>query len=337
MLFNSYYDAVGPQFPRPQRGLLTRPSLSDIRQYRSAVDAAMSAAFARDYFLSDQIADLIELGLHHEQQHQELLLMDIKHIFATNPLKPVYQAAPVRESKPVPPLGWWEFPAGVYEIGHSGGGFAFDNEGPRHPVYLQPFRLANRLITNGEYLMFMEAGGYARPEFWLAQGWGQQRRTAPFYWEQVDGVWQEMTLAGLRPVAWDEPVAHLSLFEADAYAHWAGKRLPTEAEWEIAAQTHGEAGNFLESGLLHPQPGTGQLLGDLWEWTQSAYSPFPGFRTAAGAIGEYNGKFMCNQFVLRGGCCITSRDHLRLTYRNFFPPEAQWPFTGLRLAEDLPR
>lgn len=346
-LFNSYYETVGQFWPRPQRGLLSRPTVAEIYEYRRHVDAAMERLVeqlnAKDW---SALAPLIELGLHHEQQHQELLLTDLKHIFATNPLRPAYQEidpAEFQEAGSVGGLEWQEFEGGLHPIGHEGQGFAYDNEGPRHPVYLRRFRLALRLITNGEYLAFMAAGGYQEPRYWLSDGWGavrQQGWQAPLYWEQREDSWWHMTLNGMRPVQEDAPVCHLSYFEADAFACWAGYRLPTEAEWEVAAQRLPCEGNFLDSGILHPLPASSakqslvQMFGDVWEWTKSPYTPYPGYRPPAGAVGEYNGKFMCNQMVLRGGSCISSRDHLRASYRNFFPPDARWQCTGLRLADD---
>lgn len=346
-LFNSYYETVGQFWPRPQRGLLSRPTVAEIYEYRRYVDTAMERLAeqldAKDW---SALAPLIELGLHHEQQHQELLLADLKHIFATNPLRPAYQEidpAEFQEAGSMGGLEWQELEGGLRPIGHEGQGFAYDNEGPRHPVYLRRFRLALRLITNGEYLAFMAAGGYQEPRYWLSDGWGavrQQGWRAPLYWEQREDSWWHMTLNGMRPVQENAPVCHLSYFEADAFARWAGYRLPTEAEWEVAAQRLPCEGNFLDSGTLHPLPASParqplvQMFGDVWEWTKSPYTPYPGYRPPAGAVGEYNGKFMCNQMVLRGGSCISSRDHLRASYRNFFPPDARWQCTGLRLADD---
>jgi ergothioneine biosynthesis protein EgtB len=291
---------------------------------------------------------VVELGLHHEQQHQELMVTDIKHVFSCNPLWPAYGERRPEPSSAAPPRQWVGFDEGVYEIGHAGNGFAFDNEGPRHRVFAEAFALANRLVTNGEFLEFLEDGGYRRPELWLSLGWQtaqSQNWQAPLYWVRgEDGPWREFTLAGLRDLNPAAPVCHVSYFEADAFARWRGARLPTEAEWEIAAQStlaEGEAipGNFVESGRLHPVPAgndphprLSQMFGDVWEWTASSYSPYPGYQPAAGALGEYNGKFMCNQYVLRGGSCVSPQSHLRATYRNFFPPDARWQFSGVRVA-----
>jgi ergothioneine biosynthesis protein EgtB len=341
-LFNSYYNAVGPRHPRPRRGLLTRPGLEEVYAYRAAVDAAVgryldSAGDAPP----GSIAAVIELGLNHEQQHQELILTDVKHAMAQNPLRPAYRAgaAPAPDGAAAP-MPWRPFPGGLHRVGHDGPGFCFDNEIPRHRVYLEDFELAARPVTNGEFLAFLADGGYSRPELWLSDGWNcaqAQGWEAPLYWEPLDGGWWTMTLGGFRPVAPSEPVCHVSYYEADAYARWAGARLPGEAEWETAVQGQELRGHFLESGQLHPRPaedgiGLAQCFGDVWEWTRSPYTPYPGMQPAAGALGEYNAKFMCNQLVLRGGSCATPGSHIRPTYRNFFPPEARWQFSGIRLA-----
>jgi ergothioneine biosynthesis protein EgtB len=336
-LFNSYYQQAGERHCRDQRGYISRPTVAEVMAYRRHVDAAMARLLEAD--VGDALASLVTLGLHHEQQHQELLVTDIKHVFGVNPLRPVYRSAEAARGVERP-LGWVAFGGGVHEIGHEGGGFAYDNEEPRHRQYLEPFEVADRLVTCGEYLRFMEDGGYRRPELWLSMGWAtaQERGwTEPFYLERRDGAWMVFTLNGMREVDPAEPVCHLSYFEADAFARWAGARLPTEAEWEVAAQGAPMEGPFAEDGRFHPLPaphgpGLRQMYGDVWQWTASPYTPYPGFRTAPGAVGEYNGKFMCNQYVLRGGSCATSRTHIRPTYRNFFPPDATWQFTGLRLA-----
>jgi ergothioneine biosynthesis protein EgtB len=346
-LFNSYYEAVGARHPRLERGLLSRPGVRDIMAYREHVDEAMARLIEIiDQDRSGPSRSLLLLGLHHEQQHQELLLMDIKHVFSVNPLLPAYRPAVPSERRPAPALRWIGFEGGLVEIGHSGEtpncGFAFDNEGPRHRVWLEPFRLASRLVTCGEYLDFMEAGGYRRPEFWLSDGWALARAQnwqAPLYWSGDETGWSVFTLSGLRRLDPAEPVSHVSFYEADALARWSGKRLPTEAEWEIAAAGMKPHGNFADRGLFHPvsaEEGGGlqQIFGDLWEWTGSPYIPYPRYRPAEGAVGEYNGKFMCNQMVLRGGCAVTPPGHIRGTYRNFFPPSARWVFSGIRLAED---
>jgi ergothioneine biosynthesis protein EgtB len=338
-LFNSYYEALGARHPRPDRGLLTRPSLDDIRRYRQHVDAAVDAVLARGP--DEAVLRLIELGCHHEQQHQELILTDIKHVLGLNPLAPAY-AAHVSRGAPAAETGWISVPGGVEEIGHRGGGFCFDNEQPRHKVWIDDFRLATRLVTNGEWLAFMSDGGYTEPALWLSDGWQtaqSERWDAPLYWRRTENGWTEYTLAGLRPVDPAAPVVHVSHYEADAFAHWAGKRLPTEAEWEVAATGTAPDGTFLDDRVFHPQPapdaaGLAQMFGDVWEWTQSPYTPYPGFRTADGALGEYNGKFMSNQMVLRGGSCATPRSHIRAEYRNFFPSSARWQFSGVRLADD---
>jgi ergothioneine biosynthesis protein EgtB len=349
-LFNSYYEAAGPRHPRAERGLLSRPSVDVIAAYRDHVGAVMGR-FVEG--ASEQAwreaAPLLELGVHHEQQHQELILMDIKHVFSVNPLAPAFQAPRLQVRGVAPPFDWLEFAGGLVEIGHSGSAFAFDNETPRHKVWLEPFRLASRPVSCGEYLGFIEAGGYQRPEFWLSDGWAtvrQQGWQAPLYWGCEDGEWSVFTLFGRCRLNPHEPVCHVSFYEADAFSKWAGKRLPTEAEWEVAAAGLPTKGNFADSRHFHPVPdsaaqSTGeepilrQMFGDVWEWTASPYVPYPRFRAAAGAVGEYNGKFMCSQMVLRGGAAVTPAGHIRATYRNFFPPSARWVFAGLRLAEDL--
>lgn len=346
-LFNSYYNAVGVRHCRPKRGQLGRPTVAEIYSYRQHVDQQMQELLEGKHrrHLPVAMVPVIELGLHHEQQHQELVVTDVKHVFASNPLFPVFRERKPLVSRRASLLRWVGFPEGVYRIGHEGKGFAFDNESPRHCEFARSFQLASRLVTNGEYKAFMADGGYSRPEFWLSDGWNTIKSEdwiAPLYWDERDGQWMLMTLSGLREVADDEPVCHVSYFEADAYARWAGFRLPTELEWEIAASSQPIAGNFVEEGHYHPVP-TGnageadpleQLYGDVWEWTRSSYSPYPGYYPAEGALGEYNGKFMCNQYVLRGGSCATSRSHIRPTYRNFFPPDARWQFMGVRLARE---
>lgn len=342
-LFNSYYDTIGARQPRPKRGLITRPSLEVIYDYRTHVDAAVERLLCDAP--SPDLAELIELGCHHEQQHQELLLTDILHLFAQNPLLPAYKdPGPIAvDPNADQTLGYKSVQGGVVEIGHNGEGFAFDCEGPRHSVFLEPFRLADRLISNQEWIEFIRDGGYDNPLLWLSEGWARARSenwTMPLYWDKRDDEYWAMTLRGAQPIDPAAPVCHVSYFEADAFATWARRRLPTEAEWEHAAGDVSQTGNFLESGRLRPKPAvkaTGevrQMFGDVWEWTRSAFSPYPRFRAAEGAIGEYNGKFMCGQFVLRGGSCVTAADHVRPTYRNFFPPDARWQFSGLRLAED---
>jgi ergothioneine biosynthesis protein EgtB len=346
-LFNSYYNAVGEKHCRAKRGLISRPTVEETYQYRAYVDQHMLELLAQaDEPQLAKLAPIVIIGLHHEQQHQELMLTDIKHVLSCNPLLPVYQERPQISRASVPPLEWVSYPEGVYWIGHEGDGFAYDNEGPRHRQFVQPFRLASRLVTNGEYLKFMEDGGYRRPELWLSAGWNTVQESgwdAPFYWEQRDGRWYVMTLSGMREVDEAEPVCHVSYYEADAFARWADARLPTEAEWEVAAADVSINGNFAESGQYHPVPlnnstadgKLSQMFGDVWEWTQSPYTAYPGYKPAPGALGEYNGKFMCNQFVLRGGSCATSSSHIRRTYRNFFQPEARWQFMGIRLAKDV--
>jgi len=341
-LFNSYYESAGMPFPRAQRGLLARPTVEEVYRYRAHVDRGIETLLVRPAAgqRAAHVAARLTLGLQHEQQHQELLLTDIKHNFAINPLRPVYRRAPSPAGS-APKLVWRTCPGGLAAIGHAGEDFAFDNETPRHRVHLEPYALASRLVTNGEYLAFMEDGGYERAELWLADGWRtvkEQEWRAPLYWVRDEG-WLQMTLSGPRPVGPDEPVCHVSYYEAEAYARWAGARLPTEAEWESAADGEAVAGNLLETGALQPRPasdgpGLRQVYGDVWEWTASPYAPYPGYRPLPGALGEYNGKFMCNQYVLRGGSCATPANHLRATYRNFFPPAARWQFSGIRLARD---
>ena len=361
-LFNSYYNAAGDMHRRDLRGLISRPTVAETYRFRESIDECVVKLLEEaDDALLAEIEPVLTLGLHHEQQHQELLVADIKHVFSQNPLYPVFAAvagiddpgrardgkAQKRPGSTIPattPQHFVEFDEQIVSIGHDGHGFFYDNEGPRHRALVPAFSLSNRQITNGEYLAFMEAGGYTRPEFWLSLGWttvNEQRWQAPLYWVQRDGAWWNFTLSGFRPVNEAEPVTHISYFEADAYANWDGARLPTEFEWERAAADVPIDGNFVDTERFHPAPaGSGadslqQMFGDVWEWTRSAYLPYPGYRAVPGALGEYNGKFMCNQMVLRGGSCATSRDHIRPTYRNFFQPEKRWQFTGIRLARDL--
>ncbi len=347
-LFNSYYNSLGAQYSRPDRGLITRPTVSDVRRYRRYVDVHVDRLLetAAEEKLA-AVGPLVEVGLHHEQQHQELMLTDLKHLLAQNPLSPVYRARHEADAPAPPQVRWHAFEGGLRRIGHGGESFAFDNEGPRHRVFLEPFELASRLVTCGEMLDFLADGGYRRPELWLSDGWAtvqEEGWTAPLYWREQDGGWKTFTLAELRRVDPAEPACHLSYYEADAYARWADARLPAEAEWETAAcaaaEDEGIRGNFADDGRFHPAPragpgdGLAQLFGDVWEWTASPYVPYPGYRPPAGALGEYNAKFMSNQMVLRGGSCATSRSHVRVTYRNFFQPEKRWQASGLRLARD---
>ncbi|HET8959212.1 ergothioneine biosynthesis protein EgtB [Nocardioides sp.] len=352
-LFNSYYEAVGPRYSRPDRGLISRPGAHDVGVYRGNVDDRMRDLVARlDSGSLDKVAPTIELGFHHEQQHQELLLMDIKHVLSLNPLQVAYAGSPSAHSEP-DPLGWVDIEGGLVEIGHQGEGFSFDNELPRHSAWLEPYRLADRLTTNGEWLEFMRDGGYERPDLWLSDGWAKVRDEgwrAPFYWTEQDGVWFEHTLHGTWPVNPGLPVSHVSYYEAEAFATWAGKRLPSEAEWEHGLVADGQfqpatvIGNLGDRETYHPraapagdaQSGSGrlrQVYGDCWEWTSSAYHPYPGFHPPEGAIGEYNGKFMSSQMVLRGGCALTPAGHARATYRNFFPHQSRWALSGVRLAD----
>ncbi len=341
-LFNSYYDAVGPRHPRPRRGLLSRPPLEEVRRYRAAVEGEVLALLAAAP--GEDVLDAVELGVAHEEQHQELLLTDVKHALFQNALRPAYAARgePAPEPRAAPPLAWLPHPGGDAEIGASAGGFAFDAERPRHRVVLAPFEIASRPVTAGEWLAFMEEGGYRRPAHWMSDGWDAAQREgwdAPLYWERGGGGWTAFTLGGMRPVDPAEPVCHVSWYEADAFARWAGARLPAEEEWEAALAGAPRDGTFAEDGKLHPAAAPGvrgatQAYGGVWEWTRSAYAAYPGFRALAGAFGEYNAKFMVGQLVLRGGSCATPRRHVRPSYRNFFPPQARWQFSGLRLARD---
>ncbi|HXZ48254.1 MAG TPA: ergothioneine biosynthesis protein EgtB [Usitatibacter sp.] len=344
VLFNSYYQAVGDRHPRAQRGLLSRPSLGEVLAYRRHVDQLMSGLLEERAFDARE-RGLVELGLNHEQQHQELILTDVKDLLSRNPGRPAY-----RKPWPLTPIRpgatrWIAVAGGAHEIGHQGDGFAFDNESPRHRVWLRDFEIASHPVTHGDFLRFVEDGGYRRPELWLSAGWDTvvaRGWEAPAYWERRDGEWRTFTLHGLVAIEPHTPVCHVSFYEADAYARWAGARLPSEAEWEVAAAAMPIEGNFLESGALHPlaareMPAEGtlaQAFGDVWEWTRSDYGPYPGYRPAPGAVGEYNGKFMANQYVLRGGSCATPASHVRATYRNFFPADARWQFSGVRVARD---
>jgi ergothioneine biosynthesis protein EgtB len=346
LLFNSYYESLGERLPRPWRGLVTRPSLDVVMAYRRAITERVMRWLESSSAPSSEQLAAVELGIQHEQQHQELILTDIKHLLSHHPCLPGYQAAPApsaHSSGQRVAHRFETFDGGLVSIGHGGDGFGFDNESPQHLVFARPYALGRRLITNGEYLEFMADGGYQRPELWLSDGFrwlATERVRAPLYWQLEEGGTKQLfTLGGLLPLDLDEPVCHVSYYEADAYARWAGARLPTEAEWEHAARSMAPgAGNFLESGRFHPRPAVDaedtQTFGDAWEWTASAYAPYPGFRPLPGALGEYNGKFMCNQMVLRGGSCATPREHVRASYRNFFPPPARWQFTGIRLAKD---
>lgn len=335
-LFNSYYKQLGSHPYRGARGLMSRPSLSEVHAYRAHVDEALLLYLEAS---DPETEQLIELGLNHEQQHQELIVTDIKHALWSMPLRPG-RVNQLREVSTAAPLTWISFQGGIHKIGHSGVGFAFDNEGPGHEVLLRRFRLASRLTTNAEYLDFMNDGGYRRPELWLSEGWDTICREgwdSPLYWEQTEGCWFQFTHSGTTEVDPAAPVCHVSFYEADAYARWAGARLPLEAEWEVAAAQHPSTGTLLEADSLQPRPARGpglqQMFGDVWEWTASPYVAYPGFQPAKDAVGEYNGKFMCNQFVLRGGSCATPSSHVRATYRNFFPPQARWQYSGIRLAK----
>jgi ergothioneine biosynthesis protein EgtB len=344
--FNSYYEHLGARQPRPKRGLLTRPSLDRVLAYRQHVDLALAQLLADQTEAPPALIHTLEVGINHEQQHQELMLTDVLSLFAANPLRPAYRPTHPRSIPTLcEPLRWIDFAGGVYPIGHQGKGFAWDNEGPRHDALLRPFRLADRLVTNREWLAFVDDGGYETATLWLSDGWAVITREswrAPLYWESRDGEWFEMSLEGSQPLSLDAPVAHVSYYEADAFARWSGKRLPTEFEWEVAAATAPNKGNFLGTAALRPRPAEvepngspRQMFGDVWEWTQSAYLPYPGYRAPEGALGEYNGKFMVGQHVLRGGSCVTPQDHIRPSYRNFFYPHQRWQFLGLRLASEV--
>ncbi|MFV8782677.1 ergothioneine biosynthesis protein EgtB [Microbulbifer sp. SA54] len=346
-LFNSYYNALGQPFSRPQRGLLSRPDIEQIFAYRQHVDRAIEQLLTEED-CPLPVGELLTLGLHHEQQHQELILTDIKHAFSINPLLPAYLEDLDGDDDPdvrAKGLTWLEVPEDTYAIGSDGDAFYFDNEGPAHQQLLPAFQIASRLVTNGEFLEFMEEGGYREPRLWLSDGWAwvhQHGREAPLYWQKRDGDWFQFTLGGLVPVDMEAPVSHVSFYEADAFASWAGKRLPTEFEWEVAAWLHRQPDALSSANMLEKRKycaaveshGPAQFLGNLWEWTGSAYLPYPGFRASADAVGEYNGKFMCNQMVLRGGSCVTPASHIRISYRNFFYPYQAWQFTGIRLAGD---
>ncbi len=346
-LFNSYYNAVGKQFSRPERGMLSRPTVEEVYRYRQHIDHEMQRFLEG---LSEErlesLTPLIILGLNHEQQHQELMLTDIKHVFFQNPLYPSYSTTkPVTEDAEMSPQSWVSFPGGIKSLGYSEAGFAFDNETPLHEALLQDFVLSSRLVTNGDFLEFINDGGYETPSLWLSDGWSTINREGwqtPLYWVKKGSEWFEFTLSGLLPLNLKAPVTHVSYYEADAFANWAGARLPSEVEWELAARQQEIVGNFVEAGNFHPTPPADphptelqQLFGDVWEWTRSPYTPYPGFKAASGAVGEYNGKFMSSQMVLRGGSCVSSQDHIRSTYRNFFYPQSRWQFMGIRLARDV--
>jgi len=344
-LFNSYYIQVGERWFRSNRGLLSRPTVKDIFEYRKFVDENVLEFIEKaDEKIYKEIAPIIEIGLNHEQQHQELLLTDIKHVLSINPLNPVYSAREIRIQNEFTEMKWINFDGGIYETGNEGNEFCYDNETPRHKEFLTPFMLANRLVTNGEFIKFIEDSGYENAPLWLSDGWAiieNEKWKAPFYWEKKDDEWWNFTLNGFRKVNPAEPVTHVSYYEADAFAAWRNLRLPTEAEWEVASPILNYEGNFVDEVIFHPtslqneKDGLNQMYGDVWEWTRSPYSPYPGYKPLPGALGEYNGKFMSNQMVLRGGSCATSQTHIRNTYRNFFPPHSRWQFMGLRLAKDV--
>lgn len=340
--FNSYYEGKGERHPRAYRGLLTRPGADEVRAYRAHVDEALEK-FMESGAPDEAALDIVELGINHEQQHQELLLTDILYLFSCQPLRPAYRQAGIFEADKAHDAQFIAFDGGIVAVGHDGNGFAYDNEGPRHETLLQPYRLSDRCVTKGEWLEFMDDGGYDEHAHWLMDGWttvNDEGWRAPLHWQERDGEWMQMTLSGLRPIDPAAPVTHVSYYEADAFARWAGKRLPTEFEWEHAAAGLSEEGQTLGRAALRPSPAAKpdgrlqQMFGDVWEWTQSHYSPYPGYRPPEGAVGEYNGKFMCSQFVLKGGSCVTPDGHIRRTYRNFFYPHQRWQFMGLRLADD---
>jgi len=344
-LFNSYYIQIGERWDRPNRGLLSRPTVKDIYEYRNFVDNNVIEFIKNcDEKLYMEYAPIIEIGLNHEQQHQELLLTDIKHVLSFNPLNPVYSEKEIINSDDIPKMSWKEFDGGIFEIGNDGSSFNYDNETPMHKEFINPFKIANRLVTNGEYIEFIEDGGYNNAPLWLSDGWATietEGWKAPLYWEKKEGEWWNFTLNGFRKVNPAEPVTHISYYEADAFVSWKDGRLPTEAEWEVVAGDLQYKGNFVEELNFHPialkseDNGLNQMYGDVWEWTRSSYSPYPGYKALSGALGEYNGKFMSSQMVLRGGSCATSETHIRNTYRNFFPPHSRWQFMGIRLAKDI--
>ncbi len=343
-LFNSYYVQIGERFTRANRGFLSRPTVKQVYDYREYVDKNIIDFISNCN--EDKLAEygpIVEIGINHEQQHQELMLTDIKHVFSMNPLNPVYYDGYPPVVDHIPEMSFKKFAEGIYEIGHPGNDFGYDNEFPRHKIYLKSFALADRLVTNREYIDFIDDGGYKKTELWLSDGFSKAEQNnwqAPLYWEKKDGEWWNFKLNGFHKVDFNEPVCHISFYEADAFARWSGYRLPTEAEWEKAAENIPVSGNFVEDGYFHPVPLSGsellnQMYGDVWEWTMSPYVPYPGYKTLPGALGEYNGKFMSNQMILRGGSCATSSSHIRRYYRNFFYPESRWQFMGLRLAKDI--